>query len=259
MELVNQHQNQKKIKKNVGSYITSHVLAIISHGSEILFLNRILYEDLQNAVFNAFGEVQYNVKEKVKRVLRQEGFVYTPISTRAERLNKKAFYYALQKKGRRVYRLHQCHLGIWSRGQDKDVLEKVIKTRDKNGNILIQCYARKEQTVRNGSSKFYGMNAIYAYLHVLKDIYASYLKKKQKNLKTMLKIVRAISDKPEVITKLSKTLSTDFIGCLQFIHRKFNSYLYKNRKKHVSCLSEKYKNIITTFLEEEIGNEWMYE
>jgi len=226
----------------------------------------MLYEDVQNAVFNEFGEVQYNVKEKVKRVLRQEGFVYTPISTRAERLNKKAFYYTLHKKelkqGRRLCRMHQCHLGIWSRGENKEVLEKVIKTRDKNGNILIQCYARKEQTVRNGSSKFYGMNAVYAYVHVLKDIYASQVKKKQQKLREMLNIVTALSDRPEVITKLSKTLSTDFMGCLQFIHRNFNGYLNKNRKKKknaVFCLAEKYKNVVTTFLEEEIASEWMYE
>jgi hypothetical protein len=158
--------------------------------------------------------------------------------------------------------MHQCHLGIWSRGQNKDVLEKVIKTRNKNGCLLIQCYARKEQTVRNGFSKFYGMNTVYAYIHVLGDIYRAELRKKQQKLSEMLNIVTALSDRPEVITKLCKTLSTDFMGCLQFVHRKFNGYLYKNRKKRkktVFCLAEKYKNVVSSFLDEEISSEWLYE
>jgi len=54
MELVNQQQNSNKIKKNGGAYITSCVLEIFSHYSELLFFYNMLYEDVQNAVFNEF-------------------------------------------------------------------------------------------------------------------------------------------------------------------------------------------------------------
>lgn len=286
---------KKNSKKNLGTFITDHLEECILKpaGEEGVFLNHALYQGVEESVLEQFPEIQfkkcyglskeaqhhireqgffdYNVREKVKRVIKKEGYIYTPISTWAGFKNKKQQYdRALEKKsfkkgfkkGKTYHRLHQSHFGIWTKAEHQDVLEHVVKTRDKNGAPIIYLFGTKDDVVRNGSSKFFGMKLIYAFIEGFKNYYGACVRKKMRQLEGIGLIIKVLSNDLKVVRKLCKALSTDFIGCVQFVHRKISAYLNKikmNRKNTDFRLLKECKNTDSGFLEQVITSEWLYE
>jgi hypothetical protein len=251
---MNRFISQQVNKKNLKKYL-----------SEVMIGDNNVLPSTQY-IFDALKEVGEGVtlsKQAIRRHLKKKGFIFIGISTWTKIDNDKKRYVARMKaikRGKMVKTLFQVHTGVWIKRKYKHIAEKIIKKRDKNGNVLIHFYGGEHDRCLDPRSKDFGFNKLHSYQMRTIRIIESEIRREKRKICQMEQITSFLSKRITDVNKISIDLSTDFMGFSQYIHKKVNSYIIKYRKnnkknqkwsKYINYINEVFDDIISNVLKKE--------
>ena len=218
------------IEKNI-SFIQKSNYIIHSHS---------LYHCVNSNVLEAFQghEIEYDIKRKIVRTINNE-YEYCPISTIARIENRQRYFRRLDIKNMYVTydikKLHCTHTGVWVKKRYMHIFKKIVKKQSKEGNSIIHCFFPKDYVNKNGDL------GLLAYIDKLQKAFEGRIRRFEKQLAQMERVVKIAIENWGDFKKLSTSLSTDFMGFVQLIHRKMHGYLIKDKNTAEAVVKHKNK------------------